>query len=376
MKNTTNKNYNKKAKIADWIFGGTVMTVTLLVVPLVFGFMALWDGFSSVAQTGFFAGAEAFGQRFLFGVIFAGTWSTIGFLALARTERFSRYARIFGMYPRVKISQIEKEMNKPLKSVSADLNAMKSLGYFPNMSFDLVHKEVVFSENTQPLPQIGDEALTVFEEKRGFPFFSIIAAGVTAGAFSPARTDIPALILAVLFGIGAFFLVLKFFPAPVSFVRVARQSSRANSKKPTATGNADLDSTLTAIYENKSELVRLSQSIASSKIRTPLKEILRVLDEIAGQIKESPDKVKCLRQFVNYYLPTTVSFLQTYEELETKPDKGENINAALKKIEDVAASMIDVFKREYDDLFSDIEMDVSAEVAVMQALIKESKDIL
>jgi hypothetical protein len=37
--------------------------------------------------------------------------------------------------------------------------------------------------------------------------------------------------------------------------------------------------------------------------------------------------------------------------------------------------MTSAFKREYDDLFADRVMDISAEVSVMQSIIEESKGI-
>jgi len=267
-------------------------------------------------------------------------------------------------------------MDKSLESVSADLNTMVKLNYFNDISFDLIYKEIIFSSlagSGNPLPQIGDESQTVFEEKKRIPFLPIVAAVVTAVSFLPMGFGIPFVVFAVLLAVGAFLLVLKFFPASVYFVQVKNYSKL---KKPVVTGNSDLDGTLAVIFENKKELVRLSQSIASMKIRNPLKEILRLLDQIAECVKENPEKVKSLRQFSNYYLPTTVNFLKTYEDLETKPDKGENINEAMKKIESVMTDVVAEFKREYDDLFSDVEMDVSADVSVMKAIIKENENII
>jgi 5-bromo-4-chloroindolyl phosphate hydrolysis protein len=181
-------------------------------------------------------------------------------------------------------------------------------------------------------------------------------------------------IIALALAIGAFFMTWSFFPAPVYFTEVKRTTEKL--KKPAITGNAQLDETLGGIFANKKELRRLSESIVSPKIREPLREILRLLDLISEQVKENPDKVRSLRQFTNYYLPTTVKFLEDYENLEQKAEKGENINTALRKIEEVTSNMTKVFKQEYDDLFNDKIMDISAEVSVMQAMIKENEEML
>jgi 5-bromo-4-chloroindolyl phosphate hydrolysis protein len=311
-----------------------------------------------------------------FAVAFGLVWTYIGIKAMIRAERSGRYAKIFSggdsgaFYPRLKFSQVAKEIGRAPEKVSVDLNVMRKRGYFPNMKFDLEHKEVVLSDidYSEPLPQIGDEGLTVFKEHKGIPVLAIVAGVITALSFSTVW------IAAAIMGAGAFFLCLLFFPVPVYFSEIKRTAPKV--KKPASTGNDELDSTLNSIYENKKELVKLFDQIKSQKIKVPGKEILRVLELITAFVTENPDKVKTLRQFVNYYLPTTVSFLATYAELEQKPEKGENINSALVKIEEMTANLVDVFKREYDDLFMDKAMDISAEAAVMKTIIEENKNII
>jgi len=357
---------NKKAKIADWVFGGLAIAMSIVVFPVIFFVLATMFGVSQDSAGGFF-------RIILCGSFFCSYWGFMGFKAIFRTERAGRYAKIFDSYPRVKLSQVLKSEKKSLQVVSSDLNSMKQLGYFGDMGFDLVYKEVVLSHHGEPLPQIGDESLTVYEEKRGVPLYSGLAGVITSIAFLSAAFHWSLIVFSVLLAVGAIFLALRFFPAPVYFVEVSGSSSL---RRPTATGIGDLDGMLGSIFDNKKEMVRLSESIAAAKIREPLREILRVLDQISAHVSENPDKVRTLRQFSGYYLPTTVNFLQTYEELESKPDKGENINAALRKIEEVAGNMVSVFKQEYDDLFCDVEMDISAEVSVMKAIIKENENII
>jgi 5-bromo-4-chloroindolyl phosphate hydrolysis protein len=367
--------FSKRARTADIIYGtlvilGALMLVGLFLVAAVLnavgGFVEAIFGFSLLGVVTAVGSAT---QVITFGIMFGVVWTYIGVKALLRAERSGRYVRTFGKYPmlRVKLSQVAGDFGRSLKYVSADLNAMKSLGYFPNMSFDLQNKEVVFESASEPLALIGDESKTVLERKRGFPVDSVIAAVVTAMAFGFGFWGI-------VMGVGGFFLVFLFFPLPTYFREVMRTAPAM--KKPVATGNEDLDNALASIYDNKKEMIRVSREISSMKILRSLREILRMLDLIAEFVTDNPEKVKSLRQFVNYYLPTTVSFLQTYEELEKKTDKGENITCTLAKIEETTANLVGVFKREYDDLFSDKAMDIEAEAAVMKALIKESEDIL
>ncbi|MDR0222807.1 MAG: 5-bromo-4-chloroindolyl phosphate hydrolysis family protein [Oscillospiraceae bacterium] len=358
---------NKNAKTADIVFGMLVIALSLFVA----GVCLLSALFSFVGGL-FGNGIGTAGWMVIFGPVFGAAWVFVGIKAILRAERSGRYEKIIGAYPRYKISDILKAAGKPLKSVSADLKTMKKRGYFEGMSFDLENKELVFAPNSEPLPQLEAEADFVYKENRELPVLALVTALITALTFSAGTFDMTA--PALVTGACAFFLMMLFFPAPVYFTEVKRKTPAV--KKPSATGNEALDGALYAIYESKKEFIRISTVISERKIREPVKELLRLLEEIAAFITENPEKAKNLRQFVGYYLPTTVSFLKTYEELNAKPDKGGNILATLEKIEEVTGKMTDVFKREYDDLFSDKAMGVSAEISVMQSIINEHQNKL
>jgi len=359
-----NKKFIKKARTADVGFGWTAVALSIVLVPCVFLVSATVLGVISDSVGDFF-------KAILYGIVFGLFWLYAGIRALLRAERVKQYINIFGAYPRIKMSELIKKTSRTLKTISADLNVIKKRCGGVDMSFDLDNKEIILSqlaESAEPLPSVGNDSKTVYSEKKSLPIFAIVAGTVSFICFSFS------VVFAVAIGVGGFFLAWKFFPSPVYFIEVARSFPAV--KASIVTGNVSLDEALASIFENKKELLRLSQSIVSPKIRTPLEECLRVLDQIADYVTANPEKVKSLRQFNNYYLPTTVSFLQTYEELEQKPHKGDNITAALVKIEEVTANMTSVFKREHDDLYCDRVMDISAEAAVMQAIIKENKNIL
>jgi uncharacterized membrane protein len=362
MKNINNLNYNKQARSNDMIFGWLAIIGALL-APGAFLIATVLEFFTT-----FFSGGAL--NVFLSGVPFTIIWGAFAIKTLIRASRVQTYLDVFGAYPRLKIEHIANTLKRPLRNVSADLNVFKKRRYFRDMEFDLDSKEVVFVPGSPALPEVGDEAKTVYQSRTGLPVWPFLITLVTVLPFVAAATGFWTIVFGFLAAVGAGILAWTFSPPAVYFEEVRRTAPKV--RKPTATGIGDLDGMLGSIYENKKELVRLCDTIQSPKIRTPLKDILRVLDQITEYVTANPDKVKVLRQFVNYYLPTTVNFLQTYEELEGKTDKGANILETLGKIEGVTANMTAVFKQEYDALFADRVMDVSAEVAVMQTIIGEN----
>jgi hypothetical protein len=365
MKNTNN-NFNKSAKNTDYVFGGLAVFGALS-APGIFFLAALIVGAAEDDMA-------TFGRVFLGGALFTVIWGILGIRAFVRASRSENYSKIFGAYPRMKLAYVVSKMNRPLRNVSADLSVLKRRGYFGEMLFDLDGKEVIFDVGSAPLPEVEGDAKTVYKESRGWDIWSFLGAFATLFPFMQ-LSNIPLFIFGVLAAVGTSLLIRSFFPAPVYFTEVKRTAPKV--KRPLITGYGDLDSMLSAIYENKCEIVRLSESIASAKIRSPLASILQTLDQITEYVTENPDKAKNLRQFTNYYLPTTVDLLKNYEELEAKPDslKGQNIKEAMTKIEGVTMNMTNVFRQEYDDLFADRVMDISAEIGVMQTIINDSKDM-
>jgi hypothetical protein len=362
---------NRAAGGTDTIFGTMAIFCSLL-APGAFFIVSFAAGVSG--------GIVDFGRVFLGGVLFTAVWVVLGIRALVRVSRAGGYAKIFddsrrSGASRISVGDVTEKTGKPLRTVSAELTVLRKRGYFKGLEFDLDGKDIVFAGDTVVIAESSDrESKTVYKTHVGVPVWVILAAFAT---FFPFLTFNPVwLILGGVAAAGAAVLTLKFFPVPTYFYEAARTSPKL--KRPNLTGHGDLDAMLGSIHANKVEIVRLRDSISSSAVRSALGDILGTLDEITEYVAANPEKAKNLRQFANYYLPTTVDLLRNYEDLESKPDslKGENIADAMAKIEGVTTNMADVFRREYDDLFADRVMDISAEVGVLQSIIKEAKQEL
>lgn len=141
--------------------------------------------------------------------------------------------------------------------------------------------------------------------------------------------------------------------------------------EPINTGNAELDEILNTGTSYMSELNKLSMEIDNEKIGSKINEIMRISKSIFDFITKNPSKVKQIRQFMNYYLPTTVKLLKDYNEFRRQEAKGANITSAMQKIEGVLDTIINAFKKLLDDLFMDKALDVSVDIEVLEKMIKE-----
>ena len=99
------------------------------------------------------------------------------------------------------------------------------------------------------------------------------------------------------------------------------------------------------------------------------------IGEITGRIldyqRQNPNKAPQLRQFLNYYLPTTLRLLETYANLEAQGVNGENITAAKVRIEGMMDKVVEGFEKQLDQLFQADAMDIAADVEVLEQMLQK-----
>ena len=86
-------------------------------------------------------------------------------------------------------------------------------------------------------------------------------------------------------------------------------------------------------------------------------------------MKEHPEKLKQIRQFLNYYLPTTIKLMEQYVTLQNQSLKTENITEGMQKIEDLLDKVIVAFQRQLDALFESDVVDITADIRVMEQMM-------
>ena len=74
---------------------------------------------------------------------------------------------------------------------------------------------------------------------------------------------------------------------------------------------------------------------------------------------------------MNYYLPTTTKLIDTYRELDAKPEVGDNIKKTKKEIEDTLDTINFAFEKIFDDMFLDTAWDISSDISVMKTMMAQ-----
>ena len=86
--------------------------------------------------------------------------------------------------------------------------------------------------------------------------------------------------------------------------------------------------------------------------------------------KQTRKKAKQVRRFANYYLPDAVNVLQQYAKLAKQGVRGENAAAIRTEVEHNAASIATAFENQLDALYAAESMDLSADITVLQNMLK------
>ena len=99
------------------------------------------------------------------------------------------------------------------------------------------------------------------------------------------------------------------------------------------------------------------------------KQIEILTEKIFAYVKEHPQDMGQIRQFLNYYLPTTIKLLEQYVVLQNQGMRMGNIDEGMKKIEDMLDKVIVAFQRQLDSLFESSVVDITADIQVMEQMM-------
>ena len=126
------------------------------------------------------------------------------------------------------------------------------------------------------------------------------------------------------------------------------------------------------IYQGKraiADIRRLNDEIPDERISAQIDLIERLTAQIFDCVRKNPKKLSQIRQFLNYYLPTTLKLMEQYVTLQNQSLKTENITEGMQKIEDLLDKVIIAFQRQLDALFEADVVDITADIRVMEQMM-------
>lgn len=126
------------------------------------------------------------------------------------------------------------------------------------------------------------------------------------------------------------------------------------------------------IYQGKrtiADIRRLNDEIPDERISAQIDLIERLTAQIFDCVRKNPEKLSQIRQFLNYYLPTTIKLMEQYVTLQNQSLKTKNITEGMQKIEELLDKVIIAFQRQLDALFEADVVDITADIRVMEQMM-------
>lgn len=114
-----------------------------------------------------------------------------------------------------------------------------------------------------------------------------------------------------------------------------------------------------------------NDAIPGEEISAKISRIEMLVDRIFVRVKEQPDTVSDLNRMMQYYLPTTVKLLEAYEQLDSQPVQGENIQNSKREIEKTLDTLNVAFEKLLDSLFQDTAWDVASDISVLHTMLAQ-----
>lgn len=139
---------------------------------------------------------------------------------------------------------------------------------------------------------------------------------------------------------------------------------------PFHTGVDDVDAMLTEMQQQLDTLHALNEALPDPQLSAAMARMEKAGRSIVEAVEANPAKAKQVRRFANYYLPDAVNILQQYATLARQGVKGENAAAIRTEVEHNAASIATAFENQLDALYAAESMDLSADLTVLQNMLK------
>ncbi|MCD7943685.1 MAG: 5-bromo-4-chloroindolyl phosphate hydrolysis family protein [Clostridia bacterium] len=127
------------------------------------------------------------------------------------------------------------------------------------------------------------------------------------------------------------------------------------------------------ISENEKTLRRireLNDEIKDPVVSAKIDEIESLTRKIFEVVEAKPNLKPQVSKFLDYYLPTTLKLLGSYSYFENLGVRGKNIDEGMKNIEDTLDLTVQGFRKMLDSLFEAEVVDVSADISVLENMMK------
>ena len=125
--------------------------------------------------------------------------------------------------------------------------------------------------------------------------------------------------------------------------------------------NLDTARRFAAVLEKEQQLMQ------DAHAREELAAMHKTTTAICDWLEAHPESQPKTRRFAEYYIPTTLKLLHTYNDVQGQ--QGENAETIRRDIAGILHTLNQAYENLYNNLLSDVAMDISSEIAALQGML-------
>ena len=145
-----------------------------------------------------------------------------------------------------------------------------------------------------------------------------------------------------------------------------------NTMKFTSDGvnEGKLENVLAKAARENAQIYFMINKIDDPNVVRRIRSLHEIVAKIIAAVKKAPNKLKQAEKFFSYYLPTTVNFLNKYDEIENQQIGTEEMQDFMDKTEKMLEKIEIAFKSQLNNLYKSDMMDTDAEMKVFDTMLK------
>ena len=157
------------------------------------------------------------------------------------------------------------------------------------------------------------------------------------------------------------YLTIEDYRAAQQLQQPAAEKTEEEAEQDTAPISLETARRFAAVLEQEKQFMRDEQG------REELEHMQKTATAICDWLEVHPESLPKTRRFAEYYIPTTLKLLHTYNDVQGQ--QGENAETIRRDIAGILHTLNQAYDTLYDTLLSDVAMDVSSEIAALQGML-------
>ena len=143
------------------------------------------------------------------------------------------------------------------------------------------------------------------------------------------------------------------------------------TEEPQRTGDEKIDTLITEGEKSVTEMRGLRDSIPDETVKQKADELASITDKIFKKLLVEPGVYTQVKRFADFFLPTTVKLLNSYNNFNQSGVEGENITSTMERINTALDTSLESYRKFFDSLFENQALDIETDISVFDTMLKK-----